>query len=606
MTKFARILVYFFLVFFFINSSGFAQRVRSPSSSKSSSKSSIRSNVSKKTKIFNIEENPILKEFEYQENFIKVEEGEVLIINNKSESHAKIEENIYIKNKKNLDVNEVKRELKTRSFNAEDVSIVSLFRNSETGSHLKNVLGKDFQTSSTTNRTSLLNTLKSNKGKTIFLMGHVENGAFTSYNLDGTVSLSLKLNEIGDLGKKYNVDILPIGCSSGRYGGRGILNDANSIDIINRLGRSLKQRNAYDFLVDLGGDNFRIVIDQNIFINSKGRKKYYKITIGKRMQNATALTTVGMSIFIISDEEESRINKVSLILKKLLFLLKQLWVKILLSLMMSLVVFLVWRRRSNFKVIWNNTIGFLYIWMATFFIVFNQILEREVSFYNGSFGAITSAFLLCFLIFAFALPIFFGLRTLIKGQFVPKQVLDGVVGIGLFAFIFFVAAGFSFEIIIFFAIPLLWSIVYFMVVYGLTKFHLYAVNSINKPKKISYEQAHPKAEEESRPVMPNQEFSFLKKMFLADKIKAEKFYSESIQLVNFSLCKALELDFPNREEVIAEQLGREQGKDFSEIYKSIVEVKNRLNYGFGINKEEENVANFEKIECLLKISKQNS
>lgn len=175
--------------------------------------------------------------------------------------------NIFIKyNYENIrNLKEFDSHLKNRRYIPEEMKVISLVKDSKTNRYIDNNFSNnrikyDF-------KKTLREALKSEKRKSIFILGHIENGSFVTRK-NGKIIFEFNLNQIKTLEAELNINIFALGCNSGYYLPHGMKNSINSLDAVKRFHIALKNKNNHtiaDFLNDFTGKGFDIILGQKPF-----------------------------------------------------------------------------------------------------------------------------------------------------------------------------------------------------------------------------------------------------------------------------------------------------------------------------------------------------
>lgn len=113
---------------------------------------------------------------------------------------------------KNADVDKMLSNLE-REFNPNSIRVFSVISDSKTNEYLKSYLPS--QSATIRNKNILLKRIKAlEKGSTIFIIGHHENGRFVSHDESGQFVFELSAAELKQIGKERSINIFPLGCKT--------------------------------------------------------------------------------------------------------------------------------------------------------------------------------------------------------------------------------------------------------------------------------------------------------------------------------------------------------------------------------------------------------
>ena len=176
-----------------------------------------------------------------------------------------------------------------------EIEILSLVRDKSTSQLLEKEFPEHtikYAVKKSANLERLEKVLSKSKGKTIFVVGHMEGNEFVSYH-KGKAVFKLSLGELEKMGKAYDLNLFPFACNSalatdGKY---GTTTKLNSISDTKQLIVAIKNNHSIrGVLNEFCGADKTIIVDQFSF-KDKGFAKYkfYKQT--KKGGTAALITT---------------------------------------------------------------------------------------------------------------------------------------------------------------------------------------------------------------------------------------------------------------------------------------------------------------------------
>lgn len=122
-------------------------------------------------------------------------------------------------------------------------------------------------------RSDITRALRPYKNKTLVLVGHIPNGTAEFVVFAGQIKHKLSISHWTDAAKEVGVNLIPIGCNSGRFADFGADALINSADVLNRLLQvyAMKPANVGTFFKHLTGDDLALTInalDVQLFTNA--------------------------------------------------------------------------------------------------------------------------------------------------------------------------------------------------------------------------------------------------------------------------------------------------------------------------------------------------
>ena len=177
------------------------------------------------------------------------------------------------KNPHNLDLQlqRVRSQL-NHSFEVEEIQILSLVKDQATNRMIKDLFGDNqikFPIKQSGNLNRLEKKLSKSKRKTVFVVGHIEEGYFVSRK-KGEEIFRISLKELEEMGRRLNINLFPFGCnSSSHYANQtGTTRLINSYADTKKLIEAIKSSNKLEqVLQKFTGPDTRIIIDENTFKN---------------------------------------------------------------------------------------------------------------------------------------------------------------------------------------------------------------------------------------------------------------------------------------------------------------------------------------------------
>lgn len=171
-------------------------------------------------------------------------------------------------------------ELKARPLSTSDLRFVSLTKNTSTTKKIAELIPAEnrieFDLSSVE---ALKQRLAEHRGKTVFFLGHVEDGNFVTYDAAGKEIFKVGVKEVQDAALECcQVSVFALGCHSGKATGRnGVLEAFNTVDAVERFHDALGAANFLDFLQRLAGngqDRLSLIADSSLLSDASSSAEF--------------------------------------------------------------------------------------------------------------------------------------------------------------------------------------------------------------------------------------------------------------------------------------------------------------------------------------------
>jgi len=151
--------------------------------------------------------------------------------------------------------NAIKTRLDNRKYNQTEASILNFTMDSATeialqkSSTLSKLLNP-IQGKMIDSEVKLREAFSKARGKTLFFVGHVENGSYVIRNAMDTVVFSIEISNMRRISKEYDIELIDFGCRTaqaikGDALSFGVTTEFNSIDLLNRLEVSVSGATSY-------------------------------------------------------------------------------------------------------------------------------------------------------------------------------------------------------------------------------------------------------------------------------------------------------------------------------------------------------------------------
>lgn len=198
--------------------------------------------------------------------------------------------------------------LRKLPFRKKDVALVSLVRDSATESTLANSktlsqVTSAFKGKVIDNEASMKAAVASHAGKTLVILGHVEQGQFVVKTALGEVQFTAELKELHELAKQHQTKLLLLGCESAKQVdalqiGVGAINRFNSVKVAHALSKAIAESKNYaEFFESLASPGLKLVANPGFVSLSKSYHPYPKVTIYtkfKQYGTSVAVATLSM------------------------------------------------------------------------------------------------------------------------------------------------------------------------------------------------------------------------------------------------------------------------------------------------------------------------
>lgn len=187
-----------------------------------------------------------------------------------------------------------KTKLRNKKFNKDEVSFISLVKDSATN--------QEISVSPTLKKTSYFATskvpetlqdlevaFKKSNGKTLVVLGHIERGSYTIRNAGNSILFQIPVATMRKMAEKNNVKLIDLGCRTALEIDRdtvgvGVISKFNTVDAIRALEKAISQSKNYsEFFAKLTFQNkgLNIVIDKNFTDNNLIKADIYSSFIEK-------------------------------------------------------------------------------------------------------------------------------------------------------------------------------------------------------------------------------------------------------------------------------------------------------------------------------------
>ncbi|RAJ90046.1 hypothetical protein LX87_05525 [Larkinella arboricola] len=236
--------------------------------------------------------------------------SESSIINN----YASIKPNLFLK-LNNDKVVDLMSKYKNTKFSKEDIRIISLVTNSATEKKIDELIPKslilnvDFTNLTIDNfRQKLIN----NKDRTIFLLGHIENGYFVTYDETGRKIFDISISEIAKITQEQNISIFLIGCKSAEFtNGRitSIVNKFNTVQAVEKVSKAINANDYMDFFQKMSSEDLQIVVEENFTNGSQKRRRARLFFYETASTNLAAAILAGSLIVYQATDDDNDNSK---------------------------------------------------------------------------------------------------------------------------------------------------------------------------------------------------------------------------------------------------------------------------------------------------------
>ena len=150
--------------------------------------------------------------------------------------------------------------------------------------------------------------LASLKGKSAFLLGHVENDAFVIRDSSGVAISTLSIDALQPYGEKNGINIYAVGCNSAAVGGTGAAGTFNTVDAVNRFSSALGAKTWGAFYSSFAGQNLALVVDQSsIAQDGSGRThiNIFRTAYGRYLLAGAISTAIGATASALGNRTSS-------------------------------------------------------------------------------------------------------------------------------------------------------------------------------------------------------------------------------------------------------------------------------------------------------------
>jgi len=201
--------------------------------------------------------------------------------------------------------------LTTKKVEADEIIISSLVTNSETNNTLKEQLPNNHSILTCKNETEFRAELSKLKHKTLFIVGHIENGNFVNKSASGEKIFELEVEKLLKISKDLDVNIIPFGCFSSQYSPSGTTSEINSLKTVEVLTNALKTvrhqygKNKLSNLLDEIGKSSetKLLIDEKNFKNQK-YGTYKKVQVLKKEGSKWVIVAIMYLVNFPDDDDE--------------------------------------------------------------------------------------------------------------------------------------------------------------------------------------------------------------------------------------------------------------------------------------------------------------
>lgn len=187
----------------------------------------------------------------------------------------------------------------SRKYASGDIKILSFVKDTRTEKRITELFFENNIKFKFKSNKKLERQLKKNRGKTVFVVGHIENGKFVTYS-SGKEIYQISIKELMSMGERTGVRIFPFGCNSAKYSKSGINKPLRSYRDTEDLIKAIKNNNKIgDALSEFAGKKYKFIIDENTF---KGTD-YAQLSIYKEsiINGKSSLVLTGILIAPISE-----------------------------------------------------------------------------------------------------------------------------------------------------------------------------------------------------------------------------------------------------------------------------------------------------------------
>ena len=235
----------------------------------------------------------------------------VIIVEEDSKEVFEIDRNFYVNSKDEIQTDYILDYINEKKYspnNIKTISINGIYHGAKT-------LGQKFDTFNVSNLSELEHHFSISKGKTIILIGQIEDYSFTFYNNQGNQKFLLELNELLELATQYNIDILPIGVVPKN----SFTNPTYKINLrilLENIQKEIYSKSVYEVISKIRGrvNQNRIVIDVAKF-EFDGQLVGHRMEILQNPSTEFAFLSANVCMFFF-DSEENVYEKINYYKKK--------------------------------------------------------------------------------------------------------------------------------------------------------------------------------------------------------------------------------------------------------------------------------------------------
>ena len=210
----------------------------------------------------------------------------VVVSDNRERRVVALRDHLYAPADEN-NIGRLSKALNEQKFQSNEVVLMPLVMNSATLDLVnQSVPTQNRLLISDFSKTSIYNGLSSQRSKTVFLLGHVENGSFVVLDSAGDAVVSLPVEELQKYAEENGINIYALGCNSAALTRAGAATEFNTVDAVSRFVGALNSNTWGGFYSSLAGDNLDLVVDSSsIADDGKGRADIivYKKAFGRRV-----------------------------------------------------------------------------------------------------------------------------------------------------------------------------------------------------------------------------------------------------------------------------------------------------------------------------------
>jgi hypothetical protein len=176
-------------------------------------------------------------------------------------------------------VAETFQRLESAPFYKTKIRLLSLVRNSDTEDVLASKIPKDVLLSpDDLSLAGVIAAFKQNSGKSIFILGHVEDDSFVVRNASGKEIARVKISQLLSAAAENDVLLFPLGCNSAKLSRAGVATQFNSIDAVKRFSQALSSAtNWKSFYQTLATPNLILVLDNSILSKTDPSTATFKV-----------------------------------------------------------------------------------------------------------------------------------------------------------------------------------------------------------------------------------------------------------------------------------------------------------------------------------------